>query len=196
MNTLLIVGQVNSLGRPLSRLYCSTGHRLGAWQPPLQPIHRAPDISVYLMNDGPDCPSMVIEVAVEQSLSSQLRDQTAYSVNPEIKMFLGIKVWRKQTEFSALVFLYHYPSASYLSAFSIGTQQIDPNVILPDGLTLNNAQSGDSLMANLPTGENQAMMDLPTIDVFAHVRTPLPQNTAPHVTIDLWMIHENIIYSL
>ena len=195
MNLVFLGGQNNSFGGPLRPLYCAPIRRLGSWRPPLQPIHQSPDLSVYLMEDS-HCPSVVIEVAVEQSLSSQLRDQDAYSVNPEIKMFLGIKVWRKQKEFSALVFLYHYPSASYLSAFSIGTQQIDPNVILPDGLTLNNAQSGDSLMANLPTGENQAMMDLPTIDVFAHVRTPLPQNTAPHVTIDLWMIHENIIYSL
>ena len=77
--------------------------RLGTWRPPLQPVHRVPDLALYVRHSVPDCPSMVGEVAVEQSLSSLLRDQDAYSVNPDIKMFLGIKVWRKQTEFSALV---------------------------------------------------------------------------------------------
>lgn len=142
---------------------------------------------------------MVVEVAVAQSLPDLIQDKDDYAVNPEIKLFLGIKVWRRKArkQFAALVFLYDYANKAYKPAFSIGNCQINHQVDFPDGLTLANARPGASpTTANLPTSTtNQAMLDIPTAGLYAHAPN-VPQNLPQNITIDLWEFTEVIHDSL
>ena len=182
------------LGNSLPELRGSEESRTGEWDPPILPAHRQPDVCFYTKGSIPNCPTMVVEVALIQRLSSLLEDQADYAVNPDIKLFLGVKVWRRMNNrFAALVFLYCYTTQTYLSAFSIGSCQINRKVTLPNTMVLNNAQPNQSpVMANLPTAMNQAMLDVPTIHLFANARPALAANAPQHVTIDLWKLHEYI----